>query len=75
MAVIVEKEYYFRQAKGKGDTFSQTPQKESHFHAEQKSALTLCWVAITACQRVLMTAHSIALLSDTYKQSPELCLG
>lgn len=45
MAVLVEKqEFYFRQTKRKGDTLSKTPQKESHFHAEQKSAVTLWWV-------------------------------
>ena len=26
------------------ETLSKTPQKESHFHAEHKSALTLWWV-------------------------------
>ncbi|XP_061287003.1 WW domain-binding protein 11-like [Bos javanicus] len=34
-----KQEFYFRQTKRKGDTLSKTPQKESHFHAEQKSAL------------------------------------
>ena len=40
-----------------------------------RSSLTPSWVAIAACHRVLTLAHSAALLSDTYEQSPELRLG